>query len=391
VLTPQEQQRKEEVDQYLADQYADYYIYEATQGYSGDIYYWVDPNTIPGSSLTPPPAPWTAEDLIPPAGAELGYGELELYPELRGPDWTIPIHRPDFWEYVGGATTAISLQDYLQNYQVSGKPGGPNRLYAGLISNIPNNGASGNINQFQGDVELGTFSLIEIAVVCPAPKDGPMVEQIGVVISRDRATFGDAQTRVHVEYLTQGGAGYGEHWRGGWDERQKGFIAYPHRQIAPGQVVPGSVPGSATETQKEYRVDIFQSSSGDWWIALNGKALGYYPADLFARLNSGACAAAWYGEVFDPTPADWTWTDMGGSEFASAGWGYASYIRDPTFHEGVFGPWYAADCFDLNPLACEMGPVNAACYTRSELTIGLPPWGRYFYLGGPGGDAPGCD
>jgi hypothetical protein len=81
----------------------------------------------------------------------------------RGP-W-----RPDFSVYVMGLTGASSLQDYLDNGQVSGQPEGQLRLYAGLGSKLPNMGASGTINQFQGDVEKGTLSIIEAAIQCEDP------------------------------------------------------------------------------------------------------------------------------------------------------------------------------------------------------------------------------
>jgi hypothetical protein len=384
-LTPEQAQRKDEVDAYLAESYGDYQIVEATQGYSGDVYYWVDNNSLPPQPSPPPPT-WTADDLVPAAGAQLGWSELEEYPELRGPDWTTPIHRPDFWNYIMGETGAASVQDYLENHQVSGQPFLADRLYAGLTVPLLNMGVSGNINQFQGDVEPGTFSLIELAVACPAV--GPMVEQIGVVVSRDRANFGDAQTRLHVEYLTQGGAGYGLDRKGGWDEDQVGFVPYPNRRITPGQVVPASLPGLGT--QVEHRMDIFQSASGDWWIAFNGELLGHYPANLFTLLSGGACRAGWYGEVFDSTPTVWTWTDMGSGEFASAGYGYASFIRNPKFRDYIYGPWDAVECPSPNPLDCYVGAYDDACYTRSYLTTGSPPWSRYFYLGGPGGNSAGC-
>jgi len=77
---------------------------------------------------------WTQEDLTPPPGAELARTELELYPELRGPNGTTPIHRPDYTNYVMGLTGAGSIQDYIESYQVQGKPMGAHRLYAGLVS-----------------------------------------------------------------------------------------------------------------------------------------------------------------------------------------------------------------------------------------------------------------
>ena len=86
----------------------------------------------------------------------------------------------------------------------------------------------------------------------------------------------------------------------------------------------------------------------------------------------------------DPTPTDWTWTDMGSGAFASAAFAYAAYVKNPMYRS-IFG----AELYpDMN---LSMGPVDAACYTRSPLTTGAAPWNRFFYLGGPGGDAAGCN
>src|SRR5262245_40535261 len=75
--TPEQQARYDEVDPYLVNgPWAGYSILAATQGYSGDIYYWVDDNTLPPAYQTAPS--WTAEDLIPADGTTLGRTELEL-------------------------------------------------------------------------------------------------------------------------------------------------------------------------------------------------------------------------------------------------------------------------------------------------------------------------
>jgi hypothetical protein len=100
---------------------------------------------------------------------------------------------------------------------VAGQPSGQQRLYAGLTLPQANRGASSTINPFAVDVEKGTFSLIEIAVACPA--DGTMQEQIGVAISIDRANpfLDDGKPRLHVEFMTHGGTTFGPRI-GGWDE-----------------------------------------------------------------------------------------------------------------------------------------------------------------------------
>lgn len=383
-LTPEQQQRNDEVDRFLAEQYRDYKIIEATQGYSGDIIYWVDSDSIPGPYLEPPPPPWTQEEgFTLPAGVELARTELELYPELRGPDNTTPIHRPDFSAYVMGDSGAGSLQDFLENYQVPGMPAGDKRLYAGLLSMAPNMGASAYINQFQGEVEKGTFSLIEIAVVCPwAPNDLRAKEQVGAVVTRDRiGTSGDAQPRLRVEFLTQGDVKLG-HQIGGWDGQAAGFVPQRGRPYGPNAVVPASEPGLGT--QRESRIEIWQDAAGNWWIAHNGNTLGHYPANLFTMLNQAACWSSWYGEVYDPTPTDWTWTDMGSGEFDTAGYGYAAYVRDPMWRDVLFAPQFPTEGWSMEPR-------NQKCYWRSWLTASSSPWNRFFYLGGPGGDAAGCD
>ena len=321
-LTPEQQQRHDEVDRFLAEQYREYTIVEATQGYSGDIIYWVDSDSIPGADLEPPAPAWTEADLIPPPGAQLARSELELYPELRGPDWTTPIHRPDFSAYVMGMTGATSILDYIENFQVSGMPAGDKRLYAGFSSNIPNTSTSGTINQFEGDVEQGTFSLIEIAVMCSGLNYPSTHEQVGAVVTRDRTAGSfSAKARIRVEFLTRGDVKLGN-LVGGWDGQVAGFIPRKDRPYGPEATLPTSTPGLAT--QYEHRFDISQDGSGNWWIAHNGNTLGHYPAKLFKMLNGAGCQSSWYGEVYDPTPTDWTWTDMGSGQFPAAGYGYAS-------------------------------------------------------------------
>ena len=104
--------------------------------------------------------------------------------------------------------------------KVGGDPSGINRLYAGLASAQPNRGMSGYVNQFRPEVAAGSFSLLEFAVSCPA--DGPLQEQIGVVISVDKANpFGanqkallDGEPRLHIEYLRTVSGQHQNSWDG---------------------------------------------------------------------------------------------------------------------------------------------------------------------------------
>jgi hypothetical protein len=363
------------------------------QTFLGDIMDWLDPASVEGSQEEPPPKP-SPEELLPAEGLALQLTELDMFPELRGPAGTIPVLRPSFIAYVSGLTGATSLDDFLTNYLVPGVPGGPGRLYAGIASLTPNLGASSWINSFGGEIELGTMSVLEMVVGCPM--NGEMWQQIGIAASKDWANnglpnFGDLVLRVQVEFLTAGSSqealGDG---KGGWDGASAGFVHAEGAPYPPGVAIVN--PSRINEDQFESLYNI-RFSKGNWWVGWNGNWLGYYPGKLFGEgasnlLASQACEVAWYGEVYDPnsTPTKWTFTDMGSGQFASEGWKKAAIFRNPTYVDpSEISQWPDAAPPDANP-------HNDACYTKSGLGSGPTPWDRFFYVGGPGGDAPnvGC-
>jgi hypothetical protein len=378
VLTPEQRARYDEVQRYLARRYRDYRIVETTQTYLGDIVDWLDPATVPGSEAEPPPRP-SLEELRPPPGAELQTTELDRYPELSGPKGTIPVIRPRFAGYVRGETKATSVEDFIQNRQVPGQPAGRNRLYAGLLASSANKNVVSWINDFGEIIEPGTLSLIEMATVCEGSNPDTTMELVGAATSRDWANFGDWVLRIQVEFLTAGmqiGDGIG-----GWDGIRAGFVAAAGRPYGPGiALMPVSMVGG---TQYTSRFQILLSG-GKWWVSHNGNWLGYYLSSHFDLIPSSGCRAQWYGEVFDPTPTDWTWTNMGSGLFSSGGFGSAAYVMTP-YYTAPSGINYWPDG------ALNAGPVDAACYTKSSLLTGGPGQERYFFLGGPGGDAVGCN
>ena len=129
---------------------------------------------------------------------------------------------------------------------------------------------------------------------------------------------------------------------------------------------------------------IFQSPTGDWWIAYNGDLLGYYPASLFKLMNKGGCRAAWYGETYNDLPGQPNRTEMGSGLFAEAGLMNAAHIRNPLYYD--LG-WLAQVPGDT----LFMSPVVTQCYNRSPLSYIDSPWNSHFlFLGGPGSNNPEC-
>jgi len=379
VLDPAQQKRQDEVDQYLAARYQaqGWQIVDTTQTHLGDIIDWLDPASVPGSQEEPPPT-LPPEEMQLPEGALLQLTELDMYPELRGPVGTIPMYRPSFAAYILEDSGASSVEDFIKNYQVPGRPAGETRLYAGLGSIVANKHVASWVNAFGGTIETGTFSLLEMLVACRGPSPSTTREQIGITASRDKANFGDSVLRLQIEFLTAGDTALGSNI-GGWDGKVLGFIPAAGRPYGPGTALMASVVGG---TQYESRFDI-ELFNGNWWVGHNGNWLGYYPGSLFDLIPSSACEVNWYGEVYDRSPTTWTWTDMGSGQFASTGWRNAAYFRDPFYSDTAGTPHWPDGALNLSP-------NDDACYTRTDLSTGTTPWDRYFYLGGPGADAPNC-
>jgi len=374
---PEPPGRQAEVDAYNEQLYAaqGFELLATTVTQEGQHIDWVADGSMAGVYDTPPPK---SKDIPLPKGTERQRTELDEHPELVGPAGTIPVYRNQFEGYVSGESGASSLQDYLEHQQVMGRTDGVDRLYAGLRADTPNKGAVGWVNAFEGEVEKGTFSLIELAVFCEGANKATTLEQIGIVASQEKV-IGDGRLRLHVEFMTAGPEQIGRANKGGWDDGQLGFQAAAGRRYSPGAHLRGSTLNGPQE-EARFEIRLFE---GRWWVGYNSDWLGSYDANLFPLMKTGACGAAWYGEVFDPTPVHWTTTGMGSGWFAGQGYGKASWVSNPVLYKDTSSFW-------TTPVDAAMGPMDPACYTRTGLSPrgpGLPPW---FFLGGPGGRSPGC-
>jgi hypothetical protein len=379
-LDDAQQARQQEADRYIMDViYQGATVTQAIQLPSGDIIDGLDRNTLPALPDSLPPLPWTPADLTLPPGVEVGLADFEQYPELLDLVTTAaPFERPDFSAYIMGETDATSIEDYLARYQVGGEQSGTEQLYAGLISREPNRGVWGYMNQFRPEVEPGSLSLMEFAVGCSA--GGDTTEQIGVVISVDKANGWGAEPRLHVEYARPNP--YTGKLEYVWDGRDGQFKANPFRRHRPGQIVDVS---TLAGRQVEHLMGILQAPiTGDWWIWYKDEFLGYYPAKLFTMLNDGACTSAWYGEVGrrkPDSPTAWPKTEMGSGQHGSAGPLLAAYVRNPQYLDITY--WFGVPPNDEYPTNW-MGPSPEECYTRTDLVDGM------MYLGGDGGNDPYC-
>ncbi|MFS8065724.1 MAG: neprosin family prolyl endopeptidase [Byssovorax sp.] len=401
VLDADAQKRLAEVEQYLWDHYqaAGWQILDTTQTFLGDIYDWMDPASVQGSHEQPPSPPTPTEMLLP-VGVLLQKTELDAFPELRGRAGTIPVLRPSFAAYVLGLSGATSLDDFLTKYVVPGAPPtayDPNRLYAGMVSRVDNQGANATINSYYGLIEPGSMSVLEMTVGCRNAQD-QMWQWVGIASSRDWATqgfanFGDFVLRLQVEFLTAGAGAVGN-GIGGWAGTKSvtDFIPYEKAPYGPGAAFLPQMISTVGGPQYEslYQIKLL---NGNWWVGHNGYWLGYYPGKLFGEgpsnlLASKACEVQWYGEVYAnlvKTWGIWTYTDMGSGRFASEGWLNAAYFRDPSYVSldaaGTWS-WPPGDPKITSDITANLS--NDKCYTKTALGSGPAPWEQFFYVGGPG-------
>lgn len=422
-LTPEQQARADEVCLAISAFYKSqgYKIVVTTQGpESGDIYDWVDENTVPGADATPPPPP-PPEALVLPFGVFRQKMEVELHPEMQGPPGTIPIIRKGFWGYVSGMTDATSLSDWIKNYQVIGKVTAASRddligrTHAGfLFPKLQNQGANVNINAFGANVENDALSLMEMVVGCRALNNNnttTMWQQVGIMANTDNLNVpsrfpsypitGYSVLRLDAEFLTEGDAANATgHDHGGVNSFVTGFVPIKGTPYAPGSAFAAATLSTVDGPQFESLFQIKIDDNGDWWIGHNGNWLGYYPHTLFQSaatymIKTHACEVDYYSEVGAditeigkyPRYEAWTSAPMGSGHQAKDGFGKSSYFRDPTYvaNDGS-NLWAYPDPVKKPNTDIYIPPPDYApkCYTSTPLMAGPAPWDLYFYVGGQG-------
>lgn len=118
--------------------------------------------------------------------------------------------------------------------------------------------------------------------------------------------------------------------------------------------------------------------NGNWWLAINGSWVGYYPASIY---NGGQMTKfAQRIEFGTETVGGSTWPAAGSGAWSTQAFGYAAYHRNLYYMKTTGGSVWDS----LSPVT-----PSASCYNTSGTYYSTSSgWGTYFYAGGPGGS--GC-
>jgi len=130
----------------------------------------------------------------------------------------------------------------------------------------------------------------------------------------------------------------------------------------------------------------YQLYRDNWWLACQGRWVGYYPASLFmgnqsvfSTLGDHADHIGFWGEIFDSdTVSGKTRSDMGSGYFPNVGWPYAAYMHNLRYQSQRDGGMAA---YDGSKQIFESDP---AMYGLEGHFNSGSSWGSYLYVGGPG-------
>nr|BAW35438.1 C-terminal peptidase [Nepenthes alata] len=137
-------------------------------------------------------------------------------------------------------------------------------------------------------------------------------------------------------------------------------------------------PARTGDSQPRLFVYWTDSSTGNFWLYVEGTAIGYWPNSIYNILQAGSNRVDWGGEILDSSGSNGfhTLTQMGSGYFPSAGYGLSSYIRDLFYTEDTQN-WVAVVANALQGTAPAPNCYNYALENAQNGALWL-------FYGGPG-------
>lgn len=323
---------------------------------------------------TPPPTPQTRPQN---PGAESGLPATQVGPEnqfdqfgnsARCEDGTIPMRRITLEDMARFETLRVFLdkgRDGASRFgaQNQAQGNGYAHKYAYTQENVNNLGGNANINLWSPYVNTGVggemLSLSQEWYVGGSPTQ---TAEVGWQNQPD--TWGTEQSVLFIYWTADD---YNQ--TGCYNLDCSGFVQTNGDWYFGSPFTNYSVIGGA---QYQFGAEYFLSG-GNWWLALGGQWVGYYPASIYGggQMSHHSKVIQYGGE----TAALSYWPPMGSGEWASKGWKYAAYQNDIWYFDTHSVEWWAG-------LTLEQPSKH--CYKDAHLTYAPTS----FYFGGPGGG--GC-
>ena len=152
--------------------------------------------------------------------------------------------------------------------------------------------------------------------------------------------------------------------------------------VAPGNnLAPTSSPGTSNQLEVWLQWEYVQ---GNWWLWFADQWVGYFPGALYnaTGLQSQAATDGTQGEMADSNIFSTSPTDMGSGQFASAGFGFAAYMRQISYFTSAGG--FGAIAYTPTIVSV----TSPGCYSHVANWGSVDPFYKSsFFYGGPGKSA----
>ncbi len=316
--------------------------------------------------------------------------ELQLDESAMGPKGTVPVVRFDVESYLKENPTYLPKDPIEILTKVPPPaPASNDRYYAVWQRFGDAFGSLGRINIWNTTGPVGgETSIAQVAVIRGSPMQAIETGKI------EHSSFAPSKRPTFFTYFRTNGAASGD-WVGGYNALVDGWI-----QVS-GSVAPGMslVPWESSTNGPQFSLDVeARLWEGNWWVRAAGQWAGYYPnckggdsppcdqGTLFsaAGIRDKANRLDWYGEVFDESAPAATSTDMGSGALANQRWGRAAYFRNLLYMWSPTQAWW----WNTGSIST----TDSACYSADGPYYSSDPnWRNWFYYGGPGKEAAGCN
>lgn len=378
-----------EISQWLDARQKSLTIVKTTKTPSGQILDWVpiESQDPAGKIASPPPADSLSvrvEDKQHPVKA-VSF-ELDDPAVDRGPAGTVPIVRPD----ISQLTRTISLKDY------GSKPGGllvnknrPNKKPTdpspfGYFHDIDSQstklyGCDGFLSVWDPIINdpPGPGDDHSILQTWLQNYDKPLRQSVEAGWTVDKELNGDTLPHLFTFYTTNGYQAEGNNL-GGYNRMYSGWKQYSS-SVSPG----ARINGISTVGGQQFDISIkYQLYQGNWWFAVQGSWIGYYPASLFdGGLGNYAEWVGFGGEVYSSLPnPGLTKAQMGSGRQAKDGWTFAAFLRNLRYQSDTNGTMVNSNGSAETDTAT--GSAEDPYTIQMNMNSGSS-WGSYLYAGGP--------
>ena len=384
-----------ELTQFLAARQSALKISKTTTTPSGQTLDWIpiESQDPAGKIASAPPAMTmpvrTADNEKPIKAVSL---ELDDPKVERGPAGTVPLARLD----ISNLTRTFALTDFLNKSggllvnkdRPNKKPTDPNP--AGYFhetdsQSVKAYGADGFLSVWDPKIDLPSapgddHSILQFWL---QNYDKPQLQSIEGGWTVDQNLNGDSSPHVFTYYTTNGYTADGNN-QGGYNSQYSGWVQYSN-SVFPGIRINGSSTYGGPQYDISMKFQLYREPTNgqlNWWIAVQGVWMGYYPASLF---NGGVGNdVEWIGsggEVFSSLSNPATTQDQMGSGWqAQCGWTRAAFLRNLRNQSDLNGTMVNDNGVGVSDIATKTG---ADPYTIQMFMNSGGSWGSYFYLGGP--------